>query len=1423
MGFLRAKIQNRAIVLKALIDSGNLFADLISEDLANKLKLPITGKVKTVGTASTNGKVTILGKAKSFKVYLEGIRDAVTINPYVVRDLAHPLNLGQAFLRTNNADMSFRPEGIQIRIKDSACLLTSSDTPLTRSSIDTRIKIILETLKDQGGNPLSGNDDVLDLRVQQVNAVPSEMPGVSYGEKKKTITWSSTRTRVCNVQKTCMKPGTVTVVNLSRGNSNKTVQPLKETENTVHLFPKYDNKFMNKNMLFVHPGTYHRVGNEVKVLISNFGEKEVQLPVDLNLGHIAEADGQIEAELNLLDHKPQELLSDAELVERRSYIIQQLKLDENSILNKKPEVKEEVIQIFMDNWDAVSVNDADYGKTNLMRFHIDIPKGTKPVRSKIRPLNPMQEQDLKRQIDDWLEAEVIEPALSPWASALVPCKKKNSDKLRWAVDYRAVNDLTVKDAYPLAHIESNLHKLTDTGFFTTLDSAGAFHTLPIHEEHRDYTAFNTPFGQYRFCRLPFGLANAPAAYSRLVQMALDRLPPGFALGYIDDIVIYSKTLEEHVDHLRQVIALHVQCGMKLNLKKCHLIQPEVEYLGHLVSTDGVRMIPSYVQRILDWPLPTTGKELRSFLGFCGYYRSFIKDFADLTYEMNKMKTGTQLEWTEATKDKFERLKICFKDGPLRGYPQYMNPEPFILDTDFSATNMAAVLSQKQNGKEVFLGCVAKKCSKPESNYPSHKGEMGAVVLGLKKFEHILRAKPFIIRTDSQCVKFMQTMKEFRGIWARWQCFLASFKFTLEHRAGTKQTNADALSRMPGIPEPAEADPLEPNEPLHDVDDIYHVHPSPQVKEIRMEDLQKALADDPVTSIILKFVKSHRKPDKEQRKPLSSTGMSYVNVFECLQEEDGILYYQPPTLNGMIPPRRTCLPVKLYELAFLMCHSDPSGTSGHYGMNSTYRKMRSRFYFPQMYHYISAKINNCVPCVTKRSTLPKAEHAQHREQLSYFGQRVYCDIVGPLTPALYQGKQCKYFLTVQDGFTRYLIATPLEDQLTSTVVDAIITKWIHVHGVMETLHSDNGVNYTSHLFKEVMLKLGVTKTYTPVYSPQGDRVERAHRILGDILRSDRRFEAKQWPQKLSAALLAYNATVNRLTGLSPYEAVYGRPVNLPVDLVFPFKHKDCMSWSNYLENFKLKFSQICERMCKAQKSGIMRDTARFQARSKPVFKIGDACYYFLARVKRGLSRKLQSRWIGPWTVKRVISESLVVIYPLGTWCEHPKEVSAIVNRLRKVDPQLSMSVTHPSRRQRIDLEVISDDLDEFSEYLSYQDDFEDEDQPFNPGPQAPLPLLGPAVGSPAELPANPPQDQENNNLDSEPIPDPEESKYAVGQHIPPPEIDHHLDTSTEAESYSSSMATNRQGRIARKASQIAARLIHKNITNPYGPEPTDLDS
>lgn len=1306
VGYLRAKIHCKSFLVKVMIDSGNLCGDLMSEELAKALKLKITGQPRSVGTASSKGSVTILGRVAPFRLYLEGIQEAVTVEPFVVKDLAHPLNLGQSFLRRHEVDMTFRGSGIQIRLRNSSTMLDSDDVPLTKSSIDSRIRSVLDKLKEQGDNPFFGKEKLLDLRVH----------GVNYGPNKKPIVFGETRTRLYNPEKTLLKAGCTTVVEMERGNSGQPAQPLSNKQNSVQFIPKVDNKLLNKKMILVHPGTYTRNGNTVKVLVTNFSKQDVSLPKFSSVGTILEAIHELPTSVNLLDHRPVETLTEAELRERRSFIIDTLKLDDNNLLWGKPEAKEQIIDIFLQNWDAISISDSDYGKTNLMKFHIEIPSGTKPVRAKQRPLNPFQEQDLRRQLDDWLDAGVIEPSMSPWSSALVPCRKKNSDKLRWAVDYRAVNNLTKKDAYPLAQIEANLNKLSDTGIFSCLDSAGAFHTLTVEEEHRDYTAFNTPMGQYRFCRLPFGLTNAPAAFSRLVQMALDRLPPGFALGYIDDIIIYSKSVPEHIDHLRQVVELHVQCGMKLNLQKCHIVQREVEYLGHLVSKNGVRMIPSYVQRILEWPLPQTGKELRSFLGFCGYYRCFIKEFADLTYEMNKMKSGNRLEWTDATREKFEKLKTCFKQEPVRGYPRYDLPDKFILDTDYSATNMAAVLSQKQYGKEVFLGCVARKCNKAESNYASHKGEMGAVIMGLKKFEHILRARPFIIRSDSQAVKYMQTIKEVRGIWARWSVFLSSFQFTLEHRSGSKQVNADAISRMPGlIPDP-DAEAVEPNEPLHDVEDIYLVT---SLKPMENEDLAKATAEDPVTNSILQFVKTKHKPDKQERKTLTATGMSYVNVFECLETQDGVLYYKPPVINGVKTSRRICLPITLYALAFELSHADPSGASGHYGMNSTYRKMRNRFYFPNMYHYIAARVNNCVPCITKKSTVPKAEHQQHREQLSYFGQRVYIDVVGPLTAASYQGKACKFLLTIQDGFTRYLVAVPIPDQVTSTIVTALMERWIYVHGVCETLHSDNGSSFTSHLFKEVMHRLGITKTYTPVYSPQGDRVERAHRVLGDIIRADRRYDANRWPQKISAAVLAYNATVNRLTGMSPFEAVYGRPVNLPVDVVFPFPDKTAQSWAAHVEEFKLKFSRICEVMCKTQRTGLMRDNARFQARQGPRFSVGDHCYYFLARVRRGLSKKLTSRWLGPFEVKKVISEALVVIYPLGNWCETPKEISAIVNRLVKVDPQ-----HYPSARlgAKVDLEVIADDLDEYSEYLSYQDDFADErDYPSTP-PSMPLPNL-----------------------------------------------------------------------------------------------------
>ena len=1289
------------------------------------MNLRIKGRPKSIGTASTKGSVTVLGRTKSFYIYLEHIGTPVKVQPYVVRDLAHPINLGQAFLRAHNADMIFRPDGIQLKLNGKVTMLTTTSTNLCKPSIDSRFKELLDKWVVNGKNPMTVTDSILDLRLHGVQEKPAgHLPGLVYGENKRPVEFSTTHYKGHSIDEVLLKANHSTVVAMV-ANSVSCPEGRDVPENDVFLFPKKDSKFLNDNLIFVHPGTYTRCGDRINVLVSNFGKKNVRLPQKCTLGTYSEAVAYADA-VNVLDHRPVEDLTSEELRERREYITTALRLDDNPVF-KDTAVKEQVIQMFLENFDAVSVSEFDYGKTDLLKFHIEVPKGTQPIRAKVRPLNPMQEADLKKQIQAWEEARVIEPSLSPWASALVPCKKKGTQKLRWAVDFRQLNKVTVKDSYPLSNIDANLHKLSGAKVFTTLDSCGAFHSMCVSEESRDYTTFVSAFGSYRFCRLPFGLANAPAAYSRLVSLALSRLSGNFTLAYIDDVIVYSGSVAEHLGHLRQVLQLHVNAGMKLNLKKCNIAYDQVEYLGHKVSHRGIEMIDSYVDKILDWPLPMDAGQLKSFLGFSGYYRSFIKEYSKLTNEMNQMKNSKgPLVWTEVAKKNFELLKAAFKDKPLRGFPQYNTEHPFILDSDFSATNMACVLSQVQDGKETFLGCTAKKCDKAQRSYPSAKGELAAVILGLKKFEHILRAKPFIIRTDSKCVEFLQTMKEARGVYARWLAFLASFNFTTVHRSGKLQMNADPLSRRPGLPEDGEPDALEPDGYLQDVDDIYQVQadanpplsgPKPK---ITLAALAKMTAKDPVLSRILEAVQSKVKPDKEARKGLTAIGVRYVNFFECLLVEDGVLYYQPPKVNGKQAQKRICLPTALYGLAFELTHGHPMG--GHYGQQNTYRKLREHFYFPGMYSFVTAMVNNCVPCISKRPNRPKGDHKMHREKLSYFGQRVYCDTVGPMTGTMHDGKMCRHFVTIQDGYTRYLVCFPVEKIDAPSVAEAIVDKWILVFGCMEVIHSDQGSCFQSDLFKEVMKRLGVVQTHSPIYSPDANRVERSHRVLGNILRSDRRFDAKSWPQKLVAATMAYNCTYNHIIGVSPYEAVFGRRAVMPVDMVFPLPKEEGRSWSNYVESLKLRFADLAQKICKAQDSSLGFDHSNHQARSAVPFEKGDYCYYFLGRVKPGLSKKLQSRWIGPWVVRKVVSESLVVIYPAGSWAERPKELAAIVSRLRKVDPKLSMSVLNPSRRKRIDLPEILDDLDEMNEILSYQDTFEEENGseiprglPFGPNP------------------------------------------------------------------------------------------------------------
>ena len=373
--------------------------------------------------------------------------------------------------------------------------------------------------------------------------------------------------------------------------------------------------------------------------------------------------------------------------------------------------------------------------------------------------------------------------------------------------------------------------------------------------------------------MPFGLSNSPSAYCRLVQMALDRLPPGFAVAYLDDILIYSSNIKDHLIHLEQVLKIHAEVGMKLNLNKCKIFREKVVYLGHEVSHQGVQMVPEYVEKIRDWPIPKTGKELISFLGFTSYYRAFIPEYAKTVACLNKYRNEKEIKLSKEEQNQINYLKGLFLKSPIRSYPLYYSENPFIIDTDFSSLAVGGVLSQVQGELERFIGCFSRSLNSAQSKYPAHKGELMAVILALRKYEHILRAKKFLIRTDSSAITYLQGLKEARGIWARWLIYLASFDFDIVHRPGRVNTAADALSRTSFLPSSKVNEDENQDDYLlyPDIDDIYLVGSNESstdpFNEMKLENWKLETKKDYPLSLIMGYIKSGKLPLPTERRQL----------------------------------------------------------------------------------------------------------------------------------------------------------------------------------------------------------------------------------------------------------------------------------------------------------------------------------------------------------------------------------------------------------------------------------------------------------------------------------------------------------------------------------------------------------------------------
>ena len=956
---------------------------------------------------------------------------------------------------------------------------------------------------------------------------------------------------------------------------------------------------------------------------------------------------------------------------RMEDIITKLKLRENPVLSKNPEILKEVIELVTE-YNELFSEPGDPGVTDKIEFNITLKEGSKPVKAKTRPLNPKQMESLRAQLDVWEKNNVIAPSHSPWASAMVAVRKSGQerDKVRWCVDYRYLNQCTIPDSYPLPRSEDNLRKLEGCRYFSALDANAAYHCIRVGKSTQPLLSFTTPWGLFTFTRLPFGPSGGPACFARFMQMVIGDMRSPHVSCYLDDVLLSTKDLRTHLTELRALFEAHRVAGLRLNVTKTHLFTEETDYLGYHVSARGIELRKDYVDQILNWPSPQSPRDVRRFVGFASYYRESIPRFAALTAEMNAIKNKRTLVWTDALEKDFQELKQCFNKYPVRSHPMF-GPDagPFILTTDYSKKCVSAILSQMQNGEEKFLGCRGRKCSEAEARYGSTKGELAAVIHGVRRYEDLLRYKQFVLVTDNKALCSLHRLATPTALWKNWLAELSSFDFVIQHRSGVNNTNADHLSRAEHLPEASED--WEGRQAILDEAEEFTAGGTKSLAErcklcamnigapeppaaLEQSLLIRSQDEDDVLRVVKGWIRNGERPTSKQLAGGNEDLKSYRQILEKLEiTPEGLLVlkYRLNRAHRMHPEEnihRVCIPKGNEAVMDQVYHwSHRSPMAGHFGEVSSTARCCERFFFPGLSGWISRKVRQCSDCLAKRKTIKNKDCEYNAAtRTGYPSERVYCDLVGPLTEV--QGY--KYILTLQDSFSKMAFAYPIRSKDPEVVANAIIDKHISHYGCMAELKSDCGGEFQNKLWAHLCDRLQIRKTFTPAGNPNSNLVERFHRTLSAILRAHLERGDPEWVRLLPIATLAYNTRVHSSTGLSPFECWMGRRCRLPVDLILPPPGRRYENANAYVAETVDRFSKMYAYMRENQEASFAR-SAKLYTGSPNKFQVEDLvwCWTNVRVVQGGVlkSPKFTSRWAGPYIIVAKHSDVLVDIQPLLT--------------------------------------------------------------------------------------------------------------------------------------------------------------------------------
>ena len=761
------------------------------------------------------------------------------------------------------------------------------------------------------------------------------------------------------------------------------------------------------------------------------------------------------------------------------------------------------------NYKDVLAFDGHLGCTKLIEYRIDL-LDTQPVHVKPYRCSPEQRKVLYENIDELLELGVIEKSRSPWSSPLMILKKSKEKGGGWrvVVDLRLVNNKTKNWVYEIPRVEEYLNSLGNSSYFSILDAAKGYFQVPIREKDKEITAFIVPGrGSYMFSKMPMGAKCSAQTYQALMDMILGPLKFEVALCYVDDVLVVGKSFEHHLNNLKLVFQAIKEANITLKPSKCVFAVPCIRFLGHIINAHGKFIDKRKVKAVLELPTPKNLKDVRSFVAFCSYYRSFIPNFAKHAAPLTKLTRNDEIwRWNKEEQETFEDLKNRVVKATMLSH---YNPKAETrVRTDASGIGLGAALTQKQlNKKWAPIAFVSRQLTKTERKFTVTERECLAIVFALHKFKPYLIGMKFTLITDHNALTWLLTKTELPGRLSNWASFIMEFDgMQIQHKPGTTMKDVDHLSRSTQNCEPEE----------------------------EYENCIMAIENEEQTLWTRDQFIYHQQHDPEIKHLIER--IQFGEEIDNYEIFDDILY------RKAVPTSLLVIPNSLISVVLYNMHDNP--ISGHGGKERTLKRIKERFYFDNMKNIVNAYVESCNDCLTRKKVPGKQYGLLMPMNRNSPAEKWGCDVLGPFIRSQNGNRD---IIVAIDYYTRYAEIKAVPNATTPQIAKFIIENIVTRHGTPRIIVTDRGKCFISRLAKELFERVGIIHVTTTAFHPRSNLSERINASISTMLSMYTSTNQRDWDVQISSITLAINTQFHVSIGTSPFYLMYGRNCRLPLEI------------------------------------------------------------------------------------------------------------------------------------------------------------------------------------------------------------------------------------------------------------------------------------